>query len=192
MNSPTFAPIRTPAGQAELAVRSLGLTQRQRTVLFLVDGRRDAEQVRQLAERSGAGRRSYDELVALGLVALAIDGGPVSVASGNSSLLPSVRSLLPESGWTGLQETAAQAQRDRPFEEARELLLRAVRSEAPVSGSLTLIKLKRVSTRDGLEALLDEVEFRLRKPRRQIVAAQTMRHVRHLLSLPGAASRVAV
>ena len=40
------------------------------------------------------------------------------------------------------------------------------------------------STREAVEALLDEVEARLRKPRRQIIAAQTMRHVRHLLSLP--------
>jgi hypothetical protein len=63
-------------------------------------------------------------------------------------------------------------------------LLRAVRQEAPVSGALTLMKLRRASTREAVEALLDEVEQRLRKPRRQIIAAQTMRHVRHLLSLP--------
>jgi hypothetical protein len=64
--------------------------------------------------------------------------------------------------------------------------MRAVRQEAPVSGALTLMKLKRASNRETLEALLDEVELRLRKPRRQIIAAQTMRHVRHLLSLPTA------
>ena len=73
---------------------------------------------------------------------------------------------------------------DRPLAEARELLLRAVRQEAPVSGALTLMTLRRATTREAVESLLDEVEQRLRKPRRQIIAAQTMRHVRHLLSLP--------
>lgn len=102
---------------------------------------------------------------------------------GDDSLLPRAEPLPPESAWGGLGETPADTT-DRPLEEARELLLRAVRNEAPVSGSITLMKLKRASGRDELEALLDEVEQRLRKPRRQIIAAQTMRHVRHLLSLP--------
>jgi len=74
---------------------------------------------------------------------------------------------------------------DRPLQEARELLMRALRAQAPVSGSLTLMKLRRAVTRDDIEALLDEVEQRLRKPHRMIIAAQTMRHVRHLLGLPG-------
>ena len=59
--------------------------------------------------------------------------------------------------------------------------MRALRAQAPVSGSLTLMKLKRATTRDDIESLLDEVEQRLRKPHRMIIAAQTMRHVRHLL-----------
>ena len=54
-----------------------------------------------------------------------------------------------------------------------------------MSGSLTLMKLRRATTRDDVEALLDEVEQRQRRPHRMIIAAQTMRHVRHLLSLPG-------
>jgi hypothetical protein len=47
-----------------------------------------------------------------------------------------------------------------------------------------LLRLKRASTREALAALLDEVEQRLRKPHRRIIAAQTLRHVRHLLTLP--------
>jgi len=69
------------------------------------------------------------------------------------------------------------------------LLMRALRAQAPVSGSLTLMKLKRAATRDDIESLLDEVEQRLRKPHRMIIAAQTMRHVRHLLSMPGPGQR---
>ena len=67
--------------------------------------------------------------------------------------------------------------------------MRALRAQAPVSGSLTLMKLRRATTRDEVEALLDEVEQRLRKPHRMIIAAQTMRHVRHLLSLPDPSQR---
>jgi hypothetical protein len=92
--------------------------------------------------------------------------------------------LLPESGWSTLSGAAADAGIDRPLQEARELLIRALRAQAPVTGSLTLMKLKRATTRDEVESLLDEVEQRLRKPHRMIIAAQTMRHVRHLLSLP--------
>jgi hypothetical protein len=64
------------------------------------------------------------------------------------------------------------------------MLIRAVRNEAPVTGSLTLMKLRRATTREALQDLLEEVEQRIRKPRKQIIASQTMRHVRHLLSLP--------
>jgi hypothetical protein len=75
------------------------------------------------------------------------------------------------------------------LQEARELLMRALKAQAPVSGSLTLMKLRRAATRDEVEALLDEVEQRLRKPHRMIIAAQTMRHVRHLLGLPDPTQR---
>ena len=55
-----------------------------------------------------------------------------------------------------------------------------------MAGALTVLKLKRATTREALESLLDEVEQRLRKPHRRIIAAQMMRHVRHLLTLPAA------
>ena len=180
-------PQRTASGHAELATRSKRLSQRHRTVLLLVDGRRSELDVRKLAAQAGAGIECLDDLLHLGLVALS-SGAPadatVTLAAGDeSSLMPSSHSLHGESVWSAFGEDSAPPT-DRPFHEARELLLRAVRQEAPMSGALTLMKLRRASTREALEALLDEVEQRLRKPRRQIIAAQTMRHVRHLLSLP--------
>jgi hypothetical protein len=182
-------PAKTAEGQAELAHRTRGLSQRHRTVLLLVDGRRSAAQVVATALAAGVNATVFDELVTLGLVAVPevdhVDLPLESVApAGDSSLLPSVRSLLPESGWSTLSGVAADAGVDRPLQEARELLMRALRAQAPVTGSLTLMKLKRATTRDEVESLLDEVEQRLRKPHRMIIAAQTMRHVRHLLSLP--------
>ncbi len=182
-------PRRTASGHAELATRGKRLSQRHRTVLLLVDGRRSEDDIRKLAAQAGAGAQCLDDLLALGLVArtgnTGADATVTVAASGDSSLLPSSQSLQGDSSWAVLDDDAG-AGVDRPFAEARELLLRAVRQEAPVSGTLTLMKLKRATTREALEALLDEVEQRLHKPRRQIVAAQTMRHVRHLLSLPSA------
>lgn len=182
-------PSKTPDGVAELAHRTRGLSQRHRTVLLLVDGRRTVGQIVATAKAAGVAAPVFHELVAMGLVSLPeprtehVDLPLESPPAGDSSLLPSVRSLLPESGWSTLPPVA-DSETDRPLEEARELLMRALRAQAPVSGSLTLMKLKRAATRDDVELLLDEVEQRLRKPHRMIIAAQTMRHVRHLLSLP--------
>lgn len=179
LSHPVMIPRRTDAGETELARRALGLSQRHRTVLLLVDGRRDVREIIELAQQAGADRRCFEELLAHGLVA-----GPVGERDGlASSLLPSSLSLLGDSAWSSLEHEEFPPS-DRPFEEARALLVRAVRTEAPLAGALTLIKLRRAGTREDLEILLDEVEQRLRKPHRKIIAAQTLRHVRHLLSLP--------
>jgi hypothetical protein len=175
-----LVPSRTEAGRLELNERSRALTQRQRTVLFLVDGTRNVDEVIALAERAGAGSTAFAQLVAMGLVA-----APGLALDGDSSLMPSSHSLHGDSNWSALPEDPA-LQNDRPLDEARSLLMRAVRSEAPVAGALTLLRLKRAASREALAALLDEVEQRLRKPHRRIIAAQTLRHVRHLLTLPAA------
>jgi hypothetical protein len=175
-----LVPSRTEAGRLELNERSRALTQRQRTVLFLVDGTRNVDEVIALAERAGAGSTAFAQLVAMGLVA-----APGLALDADSSLMPSSHSLHGDSNWSALPEDAA-LQNDRPLDEARSLLMRAVRSEAPVAGALTLLRLKRAASREALAALLDEVEQRLRKPHRRIIAAQTLRHVRHLLTLPAA------
>jgi len=193
---------KTQDGLNELSKRTRGLSQRHRTLLLLVDGRRSLDQVLSMAEAAGVQPSVFDELVELGLVAQQtaepVESAPQAIAQHidlplestmDSSMLPAARSLLPESAWDVLDSVRGEAGHDRPFEEARELLLRTVRAEAPVAGSLTMLKLRRASTREQLEALLDEVEQRLRKPQRMIIAAQTMRHVRHLLSLPDGASR---
>jgi hypothetical protein len=194
-------PVKTAAGVAELAHRTRGLSQRHRTVLLLVDGRRNLGQILVLAKAAGVAPAVFDELVALELVAPPLVGAsdpaetdhidlPLSGApGGDSSLPPSTRSLAPESGWSTLGGLPSGSGVDRPMEEARELLMRAIRAQAPVSGSLTLLKLRRATSREDLQALLGEVEQRLHKPHRTIVATQTMRHVRHLLGLRGPRTR---
>jgi hypothetical protein len=80
-------PIKTAHGLDELARRTLRLSQRHRTVLLLVDGRRTLEQVQSLAQRAGAPGSCFGELLELGLVHLPLplaqaQGEPEFVAMG--------------------------------------------------------------------------------------------------------------
>jgi hypothetical protein len=175
-------PRRTDTGMAALHRRTRELTPRQRTVLFLVDGRRSIDIVLALAAQAGAQTSDFTALLAKGL--LEAPGLPDPSVLNDSSLLPSAQSLQGDSNWSQPPLTSLMPSTDAPFTEARDLLMRAVRSEAPLAGTLTLMRLRRASNRAELELLLDEVEQRLRKPHRRVIAAQTLRHVRHLLSLP--------
>ncbi|HEY0855948.1 MAG TPA: hypothetical protein VGE16_02765 [Albitalea sp.] len=227
-------PVKTADGQAELSRRQRRLSQRHRTVLLLVDGRRTEQQVRSMAQQAGAGESCFGELLDLGLIALAqpaepavplestiplprppqVEEPPLHVdipidepapavpplpapkgasALGedeHESLLPAARTLQPESvlgdsqsGNSSLQNfDAIEADMvDSPLEEARQILLRAVRSEAPLTGSLTMLRLRRARTRGELIGLIDEVEDRIVKPYRSLAAQQVLRRARHLL-----------
>jgi hypothetical protein len=177
-----LVPRRTDAGHAALSRRTRELTPRQRTTLFMVDGKRSVDIVLALAAQAGARGADFFELVSLGLVET--PQMPAAPGGGESSLLPSAQSLQGDSNWSQPPLDTQAAAHDAPLAEARALLIRAVRSEAPVAGTFTLLRLKRAATRTELEALLDEVEQRLRKPHRRVIAAQMLRHVRHLLTLP--------
>ncbi|MEP7297365.1 MAG: hypothetical protein ABI702_14350 [Burkholderiales bacterium] len=211
-------PIKTPEGQAELSARTRRISQRHRTVLFLVDGKRDAEQVRAMALKAGVPDSCFSELIGLGMIMLSeptfsllIDDpvpapgllqvdvplpGPDSVSAIPDSMLPPSRSLFPESASTdstlGSASTAQAwlnadtnppggALDDPTFAEARLILVRAVRAQAPLAGTITLLKLRRARTRADLIGLLDEVESRISKPHRSLSATHTMRRVRQLL-----------
>ena len=66
----SLIPVKTSDGHAELASRQRRLSQRHRTVLLLVDGRRTQLQVRALALQAGAPDNCFDELLDLGLIVL--------------------------------------------------------------------------------------------------------------------------
>jgi len=68
-----IAPTKTALGQDELRHRTRGLSQRHRTVLLLVDGRRALSEVLSQAQQAGAAISHFEELVRLGLVALPIE-----------------------------------------------------------------------------------------------------------------------
>ncbi len=216
-----MVPIKTPQGQAELGTRERGISQRHRTVLFLVDGKRTVQEVRGMAASAGVPEGCFDELLVMGLIMLPertilmtaetraspagvhIDlplPGPDSVPAEPDSFPPTSNAasatsigpltdvgempfpdswLSPDSGDPGSLDPAVA--------EARLILLRAVRDEAPLAGSLTLLRLRRARTRADLEGLLDEVEVRITKPRRPLVAREIMQRVRRLLDGGGVA-----
>ena len=213
-------PQKTPEAVAELASRQRKLSQRHRTVLLLVDGKRSELQVRQMALQAGAAGTCFDELVELGMITLPepvfevpvsapvpwvdepapgpvrlVDVPPAGPDSVHSSLLPASLTLQPESTLNdsvmlnepppsdlGDLDSLIREGGDAQLEEARDLMIRAVRAEAPVAGSLTLLRLRRARSRADLEGLLDEVELRITKPFKGLWASQTMSRVRELLS----------
>ena len=259
-------PVKTPAGQAELATRRLRLSQRHRTVLLLADGQRTEAQVRALAAQAGVPAACFDELLGLSLIALpqpsAVVGAAMSVTaaraavaplssapvesgasspgepraaapvesratpsveprasaaagpppSGSIALIVGEHSLLPASGTLPPDSAAldsaasvpppdsrlrsgtgavAPAPADTAIDQARRLLLRVVRAETPVAGSLTLLRLRRARSRDELMQLLDDVEARVGKRHRSLSAAQTLASVRRLLAPLSDSSRTA-
>ncbi len=209
-------PIKTPEGQDELSTRKRRVSQRHRTVLFLVDGKRDATTVRSMALKAGVPENCFGELLEMGLImlpeptfSLLIDTpaetpdvlhvdlpltGPDSGSAALDSLLPPSRTLYPSissdstlggavplpDSWLP-SDAGELAALDPAFVEARLVMLRAVRAEAPLTGSLTMLRLRRARTRADLNQLLDEVESRITKPHRSLAANQTMRRVRLLL-----------
>lgn len=218
----TIVPVKTPEAVAELSSRQRKLSQRHRTVLLLVDGRRPEDEVRQLAIAAGSPDTAFDELLDLGMISrpmplepespkevvAAVVSSPMplmaepqvappppppdSVVDSVMSVLPPSLSLQPESHLDSMNDLAGAAMdaldsepfdaQDHALEEARAILLRAVRAEAPVAGSLTMLRLRRARTREDIESLLEEVESRIFKPFKGLWASQTMARVRELLA----------
>ncbi len=208
------APIKTPDGQAELATRARQLSQRHRTVLLLVNGRRTEEQVKRLAEQAGVPPSCYDDLLHMGLIMVPQPTMPIEAAP--YPTLPSLRvdvplpdldaMPLPPSGplapastlngdlggydpWAMVETDYSDlGELDGALEQARDLLIRAVRTDAPVAGSLTLMRLRRARNREDLVSLLDEVGQRLWRPQREVEIARLMRRVRRLIDAPADSS----
>lgn len=198
-------PIKTAQGQAELSGRERRVSQRHRTILFLVDGKRPVAEIQRMAAQAGVPAQCFADLVELGLIALTEPTQPLSIDPGlaqsvfhvdlplQDSELPPSRTLYPSVAADSSQlesltpanwppsEDGAELPLDPSVSEARAILIRAVRAEAPLTGSLTLLRLRRARTRGDLSALLDEVESRITKPHRRLATAQTLKRVRLLL-----------
>jgi hypothetical protein len=211
-------PVKTPQGQDELSTRQRRLSQRHRTLLYLVDGRRSADEVQRMSAQAGVPDSCFGELLELGMIELraaAHPPGETGAAPGSvqhvalpidsdwrdgvvsDSELPALRTVPPSSTFrdsgTGnptppsswfMTDPLDDRSGDDALERAREILLRTVRAEAPVAGSLTSLRLRRARRREDLLELIAEVEARVGKPPRTLSAALAIQQVRTLLAGP--------
>ena len=97
-----------------------------------------------------------------------------------SSLYPLLESAFGNAG----RIPNAERPQDDSLEEARRILMREVRAKAPVTGALTLVKLRRAITREELTALFDEVGSHISLPMRRLSTQQILLHVKSLLERP--------
>jgi hypothetical protein len=82
-------------------------------------------------------------------------------------------------------DLAEQHAADDALERAREILLRALRHEAPLAGLLTSLRLRRAHSHEDLHRLIDEIEARTSQTRRSLSTSLALHQARTLLSGPG-------
>lgn len=89
-------PTKTGLGQEELRKRTHRLSQRHRTILLLVDGRRPLAEVLSLAQQAGASTSHFEDLLRLGLVELpdySERAAPLSAPSEDQGAVDEVREI---------------------------------------------------------------------------------------------------
>jgi hypothetical protein len=189
-------PLKTPEGQQELTRRSHGLSQKHRTILLLVDGRRSLDEVMGLARHAGATPKHFEELLVLGLVLLpqvaiseVIDEVDIPLSTGLTQP-PPPEDLAEELGDDPVQPAshtrtvAAGATNEAALllESAREMLADLIRTAAPVAGALTLMKVRRAQGREELADLLYEVQSKVERSRTKPADVdRTLQRARELL-----------
>ena len=67
--------------------------------------------------------------------------------------------------------------------QARAAVLRALRLQAPVTGAVMMLRVRRARSRAELQALLPEVQARLSQSSRQADVRQMLRRVESLLAV---------
>ncbi|MDP4302488.1 hypothetical protein [Leptothrix discophora] len=168
------------------------LSQRHRSMLLLVDGRRDVDEVLRLARQQGVSRGYLDELLALGLI---VECAPMpQVAEEPAGWSHPASQVQPDSSRPDLLDTiglapplsntqlADLADDDGSLARARSLIQQALLSQAPVSGAVTLLRVRRTRNRRDLMALLPEVQARLARPQHLAEARQLISQVERLLA----------
>ncbi|MEX8495320.1 hypothetical protein [Sphaerotilus sp.] len=182
-------PCKTAAGHAELASQDCRLSKRHRVLLLLVDGERSLQEVVRLGRQVGVPRSYIDELFALGLIVI---GPPVAQAISEFAAFGSddapaqpgaVSDTIGLGGPMGNTELAQLDAQDATLAQARVAVLQVLRASAPVTGMVTMIRVRRVRSRAELRALLPEVQARLSRSRPLVEARQLMQRVESLLAV---------
>lgn len=191
-------PLKTPEGQQELTRRTHGLSQKHRTILLLVDGRRTLDEVMNLAQHAGATPKHFEELLVLGLVLVPeqavadLAAGPIGEV--DIPLHTGLTLPPPEEDVTTTTQAAQTLEKVAPIasgavneaalllESARETLIEMLKIAAPVTGALTVMKLRRAQGREELADLLYEVQTKVERSRTKPADVdRTLQHARELL-----------
>ena len=143
---------KTEAGRAEIANRSQKLAPALRSILLLVDGRRDAGTLRKLGAGLHAPADALDQLLALRLIS-----GEAGAASADAGPIPDV--VLRYGNLSGLMSGA-------------------VREHLGLRGFFMQLKIERCNDVGELEALLPELAEAVAKARGREFAREWERGVR--------------
>jgi hypothetical protein len=95
MSTPNV-PFKTPLGHDELRTRTHRLSQRHRTILLLVDGRRPLAEVLGLAQQAGSSISHFEDVLRMGLVELPIDVVAPDPVMTEPGALPTLRTTSVE------------------------------------------------------------------------------------------------
>jgi hypothetical protein len=146
---------KTEAGRAEIGTRRHKLAPPVRSLLLLVDGQRDAAQLRRFGETLHAPADAIDQLATLGLIA------PL----GSAAATPEPAAAVPSQA----------AQR---YITLSGLMSEAVRENLGLRGFMMQLRIERCSDADELLALLPDVSAAIAKSRNPEFAREWERIVR--------------
>jgi hypothetical protein len=201
--APERVPVRSPLGNAELQSRDRKLSQRLRTVLLLIDGKRSSAEIQTLALQAGASQDALNSLLAQGFVlAPELDVPAIAPSAQAGPAAPPV-SKVPvqtpqQADKPALAVTPITSVNKKPADErssisnmltggtrlsqGRMMLLEALKKHAPVAGAMLSMRVSRAQYREDLLALLDEVQSKLAKSNHAGEAAASFQKARALLT----------
>jgi hypothetical protein len=197
--APECVPVRSPAGNAELQSRDRKLSQRLRTVLLLIDGKRSSTEIQAMALQAGAAQDALSSLLAQGF-ALAPDMDvpafasidedkpvalPLSEATSQTLRQTEKTTPLAAINATRADEHASISNMltgGARLSQGRMVLLDALKKHAPVAGAMLSMRISRADYREDLVALLDEVQAKLAKSNNPGEAAASLQKARALLT----------
>lgn len=202
-------PVKTKLGIDELRKRTHRLSQRHRTTLFFVDGRRPLSEVLALTQRAGARTTHFADLVRLGMVDVGLGAQvPAAVSDeADDSRQPITRAMALDvpardagtpvsddsamglSAWPAQADAGAAsrasalAELEELHRDVRSLLIDTLRIDAPLFAAITLVRVQRARTTRELINLVWEIERHLVTSRKCPNELATLLRARELLGM---------
>lgn len=199
-------PVKTKLGIDELRQRTHGLSQRHRTALFFVDGRRSLSEVLMLTQRAGGRTTHLADLVHLGMVDVGPD--PVTtaaelngIADTRQPVAPAKTRDVPAPAFTSAVEDSALSlellpvdmdptlgasaltEMEELHQEVRSLLIDTLRMDAPLFAAITLVRVRRAQKTRELINLVWEIERYLVASKKSPNQLATLHRARELLGM---------